>query len=441
MRRPVLRRSCALVLVLMVCTSAFAQLELGPHRLVSPPAPTLTNPTHLAIGLRGQRFLGRVGGVAFDGVAAPVEDLRITNLRLDYRPQKPDGNRLLLQIDGHEIRAAIYDWQLIPIAKFAGSDFFSCVTLFGKLRSHQEEQAVLERGGRIINYHPAFVNTLMGLRLFQLDNLIISHYANDLPKERGRYVLGAGEQVPDTRAGRKGFDEFQAYMARAQGNPDGPDYDSYVISNHKSQIRFGLQGDSLSISGEPSYFFFRYEDSDLVETAKSVSASIQTQSAEARRENPSGFDYKDWLVEQLIAEVEKYHKSFDLSETLQRFEETGLLDLIGLKQESDQRAYLRLRRVPVLEELLVGLRVWMTEFTPVEMDELGTKVSGRTELLRAINPAVWDAGVVLMRYSGFFRYCRQNYPQSWRAFIAQVNQAAPPRPSVLTPTVMEPEPN
>jgi len=120
-------RTIFLVGLLLIAshTNLLAQLRLGPQNLVSMAAPALKNPQHLSIGLKSQAFVGKVGGVAFDQVAQPDEDLSVNDLSLYYRPALPDGKRLQLVVNGQLIYAHIYDWQLIPIAKFADSPYFS----------------------------------------------------------------------------------------------------------------------------------------------------------------------------------------------------------------------------------------------------------------------------------------------------------------------------
>ncbi len=97
--------------------------------------PTLRNRSRLSVSL-GPRprigYVGRVGGIASDGVAAPEQGLVVNTIAPTYSTTRPDGQRLLVAINGQTVTAPIYDWQLIPIAKFADSDSFSCFTMFGE---------------------------------------------------------------------------------------------------------------------------------------------------------------------------------------------------------------------------------------------------------------------------------------------------------------------
>ena len=76
----------------------------------------------------------------------------------------------------------IPDWQLIPIVRFADSPYFTCLTLSGSLNDKRITETILKNGGRIINYHQAFSNTLLGWRLLEMDILLIYPEAVNLPE-------------------------------------------------------------------------------------------------------------------------------------------------------------------------------------------------------------------------------------------------------------------
>lgn len=242
---------CLILLFLLSWTNVFAQLGLGPNGLINEPAPTLVDPGHIDLGKPG--YVGKVGGIAFGAMAMPAEGLKFTNVSLDYRPKEQDGNRLWITVDGQRFPAPIYDWQLVPIAKFVESPYKSCVTLLGKLDNPEKAEQVRKSGGSVINYHPAFVDSLLGLRLFQLDILLTDPEATDLPAQNGKYLLGAGETPPDVAANNEGRDAF--YKLNSQ-----PAYRSFVkrrsfvITDEGRDIRFGFDGGRLNISGNPYIF-------------------------------------------------------------------------------------------------------------------------------------------------------------------------------------------
>jgi hypothetical protein len=384
-------------------------------------------------------FVGRVGGVAFDSVAMPAGGVVVNTLTLNYSPGKRDGERLSVTINGQTVSASIYDWQLVPIAKFANSDSYSCFTLFGELNDPEEQNRVLKRGGRVLNYHQDFANTLMGLRLFQLDNLIINEYSYDLPKDGGEYVLGAGESAPNIQANKKGLQVFSRY--EGQNEELFTRGTSYVISDNKRQVTFNVQGNKLNIRGEPSYYFWAMDPAARArlltgEARTQVHNELLAQVKEFRRRNPTGSG-EAWLIQQVLKEANQYDLLVGDYRIFRTLGQEQLVELLSTKGAAQRRALLARQPLDSILRQLVSLRIIASYQSAVEITELSEKISNETGMLRAINPAVWDAGVTVMRYAAFFRYCKQKNPQQWNLFIRQIKRAPALQPPVVTPTVME----
>lgn len=242
-------------------SSQYSQaLSLGRSMLYTVPTAqiTLNEATPLSTGLRSGAYLFEVGGVAFDSVAKLDWD-SAASVTLRYAPENPDGKRLLVNTDGKWITAPIYDWQMMPIARYADSKYTACFSLFGDpedLRSTQAANIVKEQDGRVFKFHPALKNTLVGLRLMQLDMLIISDDAVDLPKLDGRYILGTGEVPPNIVANKRAA----AYVRREIGQfdlNDEPAFDSYVINDRNVDIHFSIARGALVPEGSPTYFTFK----------------------------------------------------------------------------------------------------------------------------------------------------------------------------------------
>ena len=432
------RAILSVVLLVVSAGNIFSQEQLGPSRLVRFQAPALRNSTHLARGLRQARFLGQIGGVAFDAEAKPAEGFNVTNLSLSYDPNQPDGKRLRISFDGREIAAPILDWRLIPTARFADSEFYSCVTLFGALNDADDGTKALWQGGQIINYHDEFVDTLIGLRLFQLDMLILDEIAADLPKRKNDgYVLGADEVKPDVELNRKGFSRFHAYLQQLQ-QQTGEEYRSYVIHDFGSDIRFGTSGNSLFLTGDPQYFFWKPSgySSDV-----EVKISQELRTAARKRQ----FSTRQWFISQLIERAREFEKDYDseaLFDDLPFLYEEGFIDslreLLALKADLERKKYLQRQPTAALRSLLINLRQTMEDEKPLSLNGMSRDVSSHLEMVRSINPAVWDTGVNVMRYAAFFRYCKRTSPQQWRSFITRIRQVREISDPVTTPTVIYP---
>jgi hypothetical protein len=428
----IIKRTLAIILcAYFVCVSVPAQDPFGPYRLSSPPAPTLQRRTGISAGGIPYGVVMRVGGVAFDSVALPADRLTVNNVSLNYLPAQRDGERLSVTINNRRVVGPIYDWQLIPIAKFADSKFDSCFTLFGHLQDKATEDAVISRHGHILNYHESFQDTLMGLRLFQLDNLIINE-SWDLIKFGRVYALGAGESAPNVEENRKA--QILFVMLNPELDSTKHNFDSYIISDRRRHAVFDIQGSTLTIQGEPSYTFVRRtipSNAEFQETGVDVEKEVRAQLEQHQ------MDRSVWLIDQVIAEAEKYDESIGDYDVVK---DPELRQLLSIRERASRRVVLVGESAQSLFNQLIDLRVLVRVLKAWEVPALSEKISNQMPGLRAINPAVWDAGVILFRYAAFFRYCKARNPAQWRLFMSQIKQAGAPRPLVSTPTVLDPLP-
>lgn len=420
----------ALLSVLFLCASVPAQLELGGRRMAVRPTPTLTNRTQLRTGLGIRPRIGlvaRVGGVSSDGVATPDEGLTVNTIVPSYSATRPDGQRLSVTINGQTVTAPIYDWQLIPIAKFADSEFFSCFTMFGAANDEQSAQPSTFVRPDDYRYHADFKDTLVGLRFFQLDGLFLHKDNTDLVKDGGRYILGAGESAPNLAENDKGWDAFEK---RRENEEDLWRFNSYVISDYRRSITFGIDQNKLRIKGEPYVYFWRIDPE-----SKGKFLNGEAQEAVEKSLGSAARYSKAVLINKLVAEIGKYHQLTEGTGFLRHY--LPELDEVLFAPASQRASLLRTKSRPELFELLVELRAFNSLDWTIEMRELSDRVSSDTAALRAINPAVWDTGVNLVRYAPFFRYIKQQKPQQWQAFMRQINAAPPPKPPVVTPSGFE----
>jgi hypothetical protein len=401
-----------------------AQITIGQYTLARIAAPTL----RASIGAGGftGAFLGSVGGVAFKEAAQPVPGFSAQSIVLEYAPQYPDGRRVSAIVDGQPVQVNLYDWQLRPIVRFAQSNEHAVFTLFGRLTDQRQQAEVLDNGGRVVNYHPAFENTLLGLRMLQVDNLVASSKGNDLavdlPREHNCYLLGPGEPSPDIANNRAALARYRNAV-KASLAEDAADFRSYVIGDSGREVRFDVERGSLEISGQPGYYFWRYNGDDPAvqqRVLSSVRTRIRLAKNTARQSQGAGFNENSWLAAQVVEalrHIDGEPASPWMALTLQSWDTKRLNDALEnarLEQAMTQPAYRKIQ----------------------PRSELSQFVNARIELVRSINPIVWDAATTVMRYSAFFRYCKENNPSAWQDFVARVG-AIQIRPSVMTPTVLQ----
>lgn len=232
------------IVVVLVGAIALAQggtWDLGPYQFINgpPSGPLLSKMGPGSLGSYG--FVGKVGGVAFGGVASASRPLASKSVSLVYDSGKADGSRLRVRIGDSVYVQTLPDWLLVPIAKYADSDYNACVSLFGE-RTNDEFYDIV--------YHPAFENTLLGLRLLQAD-ILLTDIANmwRLPAFEGKVVLGKGESEPNGLA-RDSANKVMSVLRNVF-------FQSWVLTDQETPIVFTTPDEGkLHIAGEPYYYFW-----------------------------------------------------------------------------------------------------------------------------------------------------------------------------------------
>ena len=69
----------------------------------------------------------------------------------------------------------------------------------------------------------------------------------------------------------------------------------------------------------------------------------------------------------------------------------------------------------------------------IKLTELTNDLREKHELVRDLNPIVYDAAVTTCQWTAFFRYAKENYPQNWDSFVKQVGNLQYDAPEVYTP--------
>jgi hypothetical protein len=417
-----------------VVLQSLAELKLGDMTMVVMEAQPLQSPLHLSRGaIYRQNSLASVGGVAFELEALPADSLNVQSLAFLYDSERADGNRLSVIIDTQRIFIPLFDWQLIPIARYADSRYCACFTYFGALKNKQQEGKVIAQGGKIVNYHPAIQNTLLGLRLMQSDLLLLYNECADLPKQGGTYVLGKGESEPDLWKNRDGQNNVILTLQQIELDLQTK-FRSYLISDFNQNIRFSFKNDTLSISGNPFYYCWRYAFEDMKETEqlnyqKTVRAQLNREMREAQSLLKNEFNEKNWYIDTLLVELKRYSEGYSI------FSEGTVVDVLKLKSDEARRNYLNRYYTSSLGDLIIQLRYNMAMHEPIYLKEYSERLSADPERLRGMNPAVWDATTNTMRYAAFFRYCKSYFPDRWNDLLKEI-AGTPVEPKVATPTVL-----
>lgn len=368
-------------------------LSLGKNKFGGPPAKQLRNSTPVSRGIRMFSFVSKVGGVAFGAVAEGENGLRVAGI--EYRGNQPDGSRLWVTVQTasgarQTVPARIYDWELVPIAKFAATDMHSSFTLFGELLDEADTKQRRERGEKILNYHPAFEDTLLGLRLFQADILILSSEACDLPTLQGRYLLGAGESAPDVTANCRALRRIHEAIDRMGGEK----FTSYVVSDVNVRIPFRIESGELVIGGDPVWSCWRRPDIG----SAGLNALQDRANAEANRRVREDFD-RDKASMSVQQVNTKYTDAYQRELHSRYFDEVVSRELV------------------------------------IDMPALTRMLSAEIKSAGGINPAIYGAVTKTMRYAALFRHLRQANVSAYEAFVRTLPNTALD-PQVQTPTTL-----
>ena len=238
--------SSSLIVSLFLGLAALAQQnawKLGPYELLvdrhsRPLQVTMSG----ARGLRSSAFVGSVGGIAFEAAAGPAPSLKGKDLKLSYDKSQKDGNRLTISIGSQTFHPSLPDWILLPVSKYADSPYTACVSLFGERTTESAYDIV---------YHPAFQDTLMGLRLLQADILLMDvDKFWDLPRLRGKVILGLGESMPNKRGSQSAALEVRSVFKRQE-------FQSWILTDYGVPVIFSVNRGAFTLTGQPYYYFWK----------------------------------------------------------------------------------------------------------------------------------------------------------------------------------------
>jgi hypothetical protein len=346
----------------------------------------LDNHMPLSRGGRSLGFLTSVGGVAFGAVAQPDPGLEITGLT--YDPQAPDGERLLVSIQPNDGTAAVVlspipDWLLVPVAKFAAGTQDAAMTMFGKAASEDETARQLAAGNDILNYHPAFLDTLAGLRLMHADILVLYQGASELPTLDGNVLLGTSEQEGDVVANAQAINDLQQFLTGLSGNP----FQSYVVGDFEQNVRVSSTGSTLAFEGDPYWHCWKLTTSDPAQ----IDEAQQLANLWANR----------------ILQRESDHDSMYLSNT----------EWNNLYTQEYQNA---------LFDDIFDTRI--SRALLLLMPEYSAAMSKRIADLGGLNPVVYSALRMIMHHAALFRLMSHTKPGVLDDFVASLANVvvAPP---------------
>ncbi|MCL2327524.1 MAG: hypothetical protein FWC39_03305 [Bacteroidetes bacterium] len=368
-----LKKVLLFCLMALTCMSSWSQefWKFGNKyaALVASPTTPLLERMQKEKSLNSLNFVSKVGGVAFLAEAEPNDTIKNENIKIAYNVNKPDGYRLEITIGEKTLSPYLPDWQLIPIVKYVNSDYNACVSLFGENGNNSSYE---------ITYHPAFNNTLLGIRLLQADIALMDLSVNwQLPTFNSNQILGEGESI-------KNKNSWQEDAMKIQNLTHAGNFSAWVLTDDDTRVVFNIQNNTFSMTGTPYYHFWRY------------GAGLREK--QAKRNN---------LVSEYNAQVKLYNTGRGNQAQIEQ-------NLKKIKQE--------------MEELDKSIDKEVTaDYATIN------KLKNKYDLLEQYNPCVYSAIKNVMQYSAFFRYVKKKDPTNWDTFYNRCSSVHI-KPVVKTPT-------
>lgn len=311
-------------------------------------------------------FHGRIGGISFESVAIPSKAVGNSTVSLDY-----EADRFVITINDKKIYPELPDWQLIPTVKFADSPYHVLFSPLGDTVRNRQAQC---------RYHPAFLNTLAGLRVFEADLLNLPDLLWDLPKNpEGEYILARSEKeyVPE----RNDLIEQKLYDDLCG---DVRPFTSFVLTDRNANIGFDVKNNKLHFIGHP-YYLFTKDESDMEH------------------------------MDSLRKEVEQTY--IDIEKTLNASPIRDAVDAIN-----------RLDSLDRLSDEEIGIKLSI-------LNRYSTAFNQNWERLKQYNLPVYSTIENIARWAAFFRYVKQTNPAGWNGFVRKVGgRTVKDAPKVHTPT-------
>jgi len=348
-------------------------------------------------------FHSGIGGVSFEAVAIPAMGLTNQNIALDY-----EGDNLVVKIGDKVFYPKLSKWQLIPIVKFADSPYQVAFSALGDTTNNKEAQC---------KYHPAFLNNLLGLRIFQSDLLNIPDVLWDLPKDKnGEYILAASENsyIPrkDSLLNAKLYKELT-------GN--GRQFTSYLVTDKYAEIIFDTEGDKLIFSGHPDYFFTRNNTNE--------------ERVEGLRERVE-YCYKEIAENAKILLGDQYTSDLNPKTDLRDLQ--VIMEDNKNKIESNLFPFYKLRDALIELDSLNRLTDEQIGIKFQTLDKFSASFGKNWTLLKKYNYPVYAAVENVSHWAAFFRYVKKTNPNNWAAFAEKIRQGKiSDAPEVITPTSYE----
>ncbi|MCY2985668.1 MAG: hypothetical protein NTY15_18745 [Planctomycetota bacterium] len=252
---------------------------VGTRQIVPGPAATLEvivpGLDPLGTGVLSQASnLSLTGGAMMVSTAWPAPAMAGTPLRFSYDASQADGRRLVVVAGTQTVSLPIYDWELLPLAKFVDSGHNGAVSIH-MLGNHEK-----------VSLDAAFEQTLLGLRFIQADmmprGIIMSQ--EFLPQDENGVIVGPGEEerLSTDEQVESAVRELKPLMAKTR---NGAPFS--VLTDASIRFVFAIEGAEMVITGTPYFFFWEPANKgDQVIPRKALNDALKKAWPQIKQANP-----------------------------------------------------------------------------------------------------------------------------------------------------------
>jgi len=342
-----------------------------------------------------------IGGISFQAVALPAGQLKNENILLDFA-----DNRLVIRIGTKTFFPGLPYWQLAPIVQFVNSPFSVAFSQSGNSTDKKVARC---------RFHPAFLDNLLGLRIFQADQLNMADVLWDLPVDAQKQtILATSEQgfLPVMDASL----HLTIYNKLSRG-----EFTSFVLTDKDVKFVFDTDESGIKITGQPYYFFTR-SSSDTTNLRRLRNLLIQC--------------YDDIESNAKIILKNEYTPALNPRNNL-----SGLVEALTKRKEEQlfnpysvhflTKALSRLDSINSLTDEQMGMKFQV-------LNDYSESFKPYWDFLKRFNPLVYSTVENTAQWSAFFRYVKQVNPENWSQFVKKVEaESNSDAPAVKTPTSFE----
>jgi hypothetical protein len=394
------RKQISLIIFLFCAQLTYGQSALGLLDLYNDASLSLQAKTFTQKANIGDyAFHSKGNSISFQATANPAENLKGKSISLDYT-----GGQFVITIGAQSYYPELPDWQLIPIANFANSPYSVAFTVM--------EDTTIQ-----CKYHRAFLDNLLGLRLFQASLLKKPDVMWTVPVDaRQNYLLAQSEigfrPYLDTLIYQTLYDDLTG---------DKKKFTSYVLTDKDVDIRFDADRNGFKLSGNPYYYFTITEfDTENIDNTRK-----QLESCYAEIDKYSKLLLKDKYSPQL-------NSKNNLKGLLKVLDENKEQEASNAYSSNVENALKKLDSLTRLSDNEIGIKF------KVLNNYTNTFNKNNWILLENYNPLIYNAVEKTAQWAAFFRYVIKANPNNWARFIDKVkNLEIKDAPSVKTPTSYE----